>query len=80
MLMDHAGDGALVSLTAAAKRYTWRAPWVLRDLDLAVARGRLVEVRGANGSGVRRLPSPVGEARAGALARRLGGMGCWASL
>ena len=123
MLVDHGGDGALVRLTAAAKRYTWNSPWVLRDLDLAVSRGRLVEVRGANGSGkstllrmvagatqptrgrrvaaagldvgygperlapappfpasaylahhtrLRRLPGPVGEARAAALAARLG--------
>jgi ABC-2 type transport system ATP-binding protein len=51
MLTDHAGDGGLVLLAAAAKRYAWRDPWVLKDLDLTVAPGRLVEVRGANGSG-----------------------------
>ena len=51
MLTDHAGDGGLVLLAAAAKRYAWRDPWVLKDLDLTVAPGHLVEVRGANGSG-----------------------------
>jgi len=41
----------VVGLRAAAKRYRWRGPWVLRDVDVALAPGAVVEVRGANGTG-----------------------------
>lgn len=45
------GSGVVVGLRAAAKRYRWRGPWVLRDVDVALAPGAVVEVRGANGTG-----------------------------
>ena len=75
MLTDHAGDGTLVRLSAAAKRYAWRAPWVFRDLDLAVARGRLVEVRGANGSGKSTLLRMVAGATLPTRGRRVAAAG-----
>jgi ABC-type multidrug transport system ATPase subunit len=40
-----------VGLRGAGKRYRWGGPWVLRDVDVALAPARVVEVRGSNGSG-----------------------------
>ena len=45
------GDGSLVQLRDAGKRYRWRAAWVLHAVDLEVERGCVVEVRGRNGAG-----------------------------
>src|SRR5579862_7351077 len=44
-------DTAVVGLRAADKRYGWSGPWILRDVEVTVARGTLIDVRGANGSG-----------------------------
>jgi ABC-type polysaccharide/polyol phosphate transport system ATPase subunit len=44
-------DDAVGGLRGAGKRYRWGGPWVLRDVDVALAPGRIVEVRGSNGSG-----------------------------
>jgi ABC-type multidrug transport system ATPase subunit len=40
-----------VRLRDAGKRYSRGGPWVLRDLDLTLAPGQVVELRGVNGSG-----------------------------
>src|SRR3954470_4812346 len=42
---------ALTSLTHVAKRYRLDRPWVLRDVDVEVQPGAVVEVRGVNGAG-----------------------------
>ena len=49
--VDAASDRTLVRLRAAGKRYRWRSSWVLRDINVTVDRGCLVEVRGPNGAG-----------------------------
>src|ERR1700679_598751 len=38
-------------LQSVGKRYGVRQPWVVRDVSLDVARGRLIRVEGPNGSG-----------------------------
>jgi ABC-type bacteriocin/lantibiotic exporter with double-glycine peptidase domain len=38
-------------LEAVGKRYGLRQPWVVRDVSLDVAGGRLIRVEGPNGSG-----------------------------
>jgi ABC-2 type transport system ATP-binding protein len=38
-------------LEAVGKRYGARQPWVVRDVSLDVAGGRLIRVEGPNGSG-----------------------------
>ena len=48
---DRPGDSALVCLRDADKRYRWGSSWVLRDVNVTVEPGCLVEVRGANGAG-----------------------------
>jgi len=40
-----------VRLTAVGKRYGARQPWVVRDVSLDVAPGRLIRLEGRNGSG-----------------------------
>jgi ABC-type Mn2+/Zn2+ transport system ATPase subunit len=40
-----------VRLTAVGKRYGIRQPWVVRDVSLEVAPGRLIRLEGRNGSG-----------------------------
>jgi ABC-type multidrug transport system ATPase subunit len=42
---------AVTSLSDVAKRYRWDRPWVLKDVDLEVRPGTVVEVRGVNGAG-----------------------------
>ncbi|HEY5318277.1 MAG TPA: ABC transporter ATP-binding protein [Solirubrobacteraceae bacterium] len=41
----------LVELRAVRKRYGWGRPWVLRDVDVGVEPGVVIEVSGANGAG-----------------------------
>ncbi|MFD7923049.1 ATP-binding cassette domain-containing protein [Streptomyces sp. NPDC059740] len=43
--------GAVLSLRRVGRRYGWRGPWVLREVDLELGRGDLVRVQGVNGSG-----------------------------
>lgn len=40
-----------VTLEQVAKRYGWRHPWVLSDVDLELAEGAVTLLEGANGSG-----------------------------
>ena len=49
--MAPVADDPLVALRAADKRYRWGRPWVLRDINVVVTEGSLVEVRGRNGAG-----------------------------
>ena len=44
------GDG-VVGLRDACKRYRWNGPWVLEAVDVDLAPGQLIELRGANGTG-----------------------------
>jgi ABC-type multidrug transport system ATPase subunit len=41
----------LVQLSNVAFRYGRRAPWVLRDVDLTLPPGRILEITGPNGAG-----------------------------
>ena len=40
-----------IELRGVHKHYGFRQPWVLRDVDLAVERGSILEIAGANGAG-----------------------------
>jgi ABC-type multidrug transport system ATPase subunit len=44
-------SGLAIELRGIRKHYGFRQPWVLRDLDLAVDSGSILEVAGANGAG-----------------------------
>lgn len=44
-------DNELIALRGAAKRYRVGGPWVLADVDLAVASGTVAAASGPNGSG-----------------------------
>lgn len=40
-----------VLLENVAFRYRWRGPWILKDVDVALEPGRVIEVTGRNGAG-----------------------------
>jgi ABC-2 type transport system ATP-binding protein len=64
-------------LEAVGKRYGVRQPWVVRDVSLDVAGGRLIRVEGPNGSGKSTLLRVVAGVTTGASgARRSGRPGC----
>jgi ABC-type bacteriocin/lantibiotic exporter with double-glycine peptidase domain len=49
--VSRVGNVELIALRGAAKRYRIGGPWVLADVDLAVAPGTVAVASGANGSG-----------------------------
>jgi ABC-2 type transport system ATP-binding protein len=63
-------QGVGMRLEAVGKRYGWRDPWVVRDVTIEVAAGRLVRVEGRNGSG----KSTLLRIAAGALLPSAGGV------
>lgn len=67
-----------MTLVGVGKRYGWRAGWVLRDVDLALATGSLMMLSGVNGSGkstLLRVIAGVSRPNAGVV-RRSGAAGC----
>ena len=44
-------SGVAIELRGVRKHYGFRQPWVLRDVDLAIERGSILQVAGPNGAG-----------------------------
>jgi ABC-2 type transport system ATP-binding protein len=72
---DTGEAGPVARLHAAGKRYRWHSRWVLRDVNLAVDRGCLVEVRGGNGAGKSTLLRMLAGATLPTRGRRLAARG-----
>ncbi len=75
MQLDRTWDGGLVRLDGACKRYRWGSFSVLRDVDVSVDRGCIVEVRGRNGAGKSTLLRMLAGATLPTRGRRVAGAG-----